>query len=45
MFVVCAVFFILHSLTGDSIFGLTASLIFLSACVFFLVPLLRNWEK
>jgi hypothetical protein len=45
MFLVCAVFFILQSLTDNNIFGLSASVIFLVACVFFLVPLLRNWKK
>jgi len=45
LFSVCAVFFIMQSLTDNNIFGLTGSIVFLAGCVSFLIPLVINWNK
>jgi hypothetical protein len=42
--VVCAVLFILQSLTDNNVFGLTGSLVFLAGCVAFIVPLVTGWN-
>ncbi|MFC1915093.1 cytochrome oxidase subunit III [Chloroflexota bacterium] len=45
LFLVCAVFFIMQSLTDNNIFGFTGSLIFLAACFVFLIPLILSRGK
>jgi len=45
LFLVCAVFFILDSLTDNNTFGLTGSIVFLAGCIVFLLPLVYNWNN
>lgn len=47
LFVVCAGFFIASAVRGGSILGVIGSVIFLVACVVFIVPLVkvRNRDK
>ncbi|HUU64867.1 MAG TPA: hypothetical protein VMW37_02025 [Dehalococcoidales bacterium] len=45
LFLVCAVFFIMQSLTDNNIFGLIGSVVFLTGCVAFLIPLVHHWNK
>ena len=45
LFLVCAVFFIMQSLTDSNIFGLIGSFIFLTGCVAFLIPLVHHWNE
>jgi len=42
LFMVCALFFIAQSIAAGSVFGLIASIIFLAACVVFIIPLVRG---
>lgn len=42
LFMVCAFFFIAQSIVDGSVFGLVASIIFLAACVVFIIPLVRG---
>jgi hypothetical protein len=42
LFVICALFFILSSLRNRDLFALAGSIIFLAACVVFLLPLVRS---
>jgi len=39
LFIICAMFFIASSIASGDGLGLAASLVFLLACVFFIVPL------
>ena len=45
LFLVCAVFFILHNLADSNVFGLIGSVFFLVGCVVFLIPLFYNWSR
>jgi len=45
LFLVCAVFFIMQSLTDNNIFSLIGSVVFLTGCVAFLIPLVHHWNK
>ena len=41
LFLVCAVLFVASSIKNHDIIALTASIVFLIACVVFMIPLLR----
>lgn len=45
LFVLCAVFFIFASISNGDILTLLGSLLFLIACLFFLVPLLTTYTN
>jgi len=45
LFLVCAIFFIAQSLTDNNTLGLSASIIFFTGCIAFLIPLVGNWRK
>ncbi len=45
LFLVCAVFFIVQSLTDNNLLGLSGSIFFLAGCIAFLIPLVSNWHK
>jgi len=45
LFLICAIFFILQSLTDNNTFGLTGSVVFLVGCLAFLIPLALNWKE
>ncbi len=45
LFIVCAIFFIASSLKNGDILTFIGSVIFLIACVVFLIPLLRTIKK
>jgi len=42
LFIACAGFFIASSVATDNILSLTASIIFLVACTFFIIPLVNK---
>ncbi len=42
LFIICAAFFIASSIKNRDFLSLAASLIFLIACVFFIIPLLKR---
>jgi len=42
LFMVCAFFFIAQSIVNGSALGLVASIIFLVACVVFIIPLVQG---
>jgi len=45
LFIICAIFFMASSLKNNDIWTFTGSIIFLAACVVFLIPLLKPNEK
>jgi hypothetical protein len=45
LFILCAAFFILSSIRSGDMLALSGSLIFLIACGFFLVPLVRAMRR
>jgi hypothetical protein len=45
LFVVCAGFFIVSSIQNQDTFGLAASIIFLIACIVFLIPLVFKQKR
>lgn len=45
LFIVCAAFFIAASIKGDNTLTLIGSVIFLVACVVFLIPLVTGEDK
>ena len=45
LFIICAIFFIASSLKNHDILTFTASVIFLIACIFFLIPLVKSNKK
>jgi hypothetical protein len=42
LFVICALFFIASSLKNHDLLALIASMIFLVACIIFIVPLIKS---
>jgi len=42
LFVLCALLFIASSIRNQDRLSLTASLLFLAACAFFIIPLIRE---
>ena len=45
IFIVCAIFFIIESLSAGNILFLVASLVFLGGCIVFLIPLVAGWNR
>jgi 4-amino-4-deoxy-L-arabinose transferase-like glycosyltransferase len=45
LFIICAIFFIASSVASGDRLGLAASLVFLLACIFFIIPLLEKPEQ
>lgn len=45
LFIVCAIFFLVSSVNNRDWFALIASLVFLVACVIFLIPLVKSGRK
>ena len=45
LFIICAIFFIASSLKNHDILTLIGSVIFLIACIVFLIPLVRSNKK
>jgi len=45
LFIVCAIFFIASSLKNEDTLALIGSVIFLIACIVFLMPLIRAIKK
>jgi predicted membrane channel-forming protein YqfA (hemolysin III family) len=45
LFVICAIFFIVSSLKNHDTLALIASIIFLIACIIFLIPLFESFKK
>jgi uncharacterized membrane protein YhhN len=45
LFIVCAIFFIASSLKNEDTLTLIGSVVFLIACIVFLMPLLRSIKK
>lgn len=45
LFIICAIFFIVSSLKNHDILTFLGSVIFLIACIVFLIPLVRSNKK
>jgi hypothetical protein len=45
LFVLCAVLYILSSMESRSITGLLGSVVFLIACIFFIIPFIRKDDE
>lgn len=45
LFIICAAFFIASSIKNRDFLSLAASIIFLMACVFFIIPLVKKGKQ
>ena len=45
LFLLCAILFIVQSLTDNQAMGLAGSVVFLLGCIVFLIPLIRDWHE
>ncbi len=45
LFIICAAFFIASSIKNRDFLSLAASIIFLMACVFFIIPLMKKGKQ
>jgi predicted membrane channel-forming protein YqfA (hemolysin III family) len=45
LFIVCAAFFIVSSLLNKDIWTFAGSIVFLAACIVFLIPLLKSDKR
>jgi len=45
LFLICAIFFIVQSLSGSDVMGLIGSIIFFLGCIAFIIPLLQSWRE
>jgi uncharacterized membrane protein YtjA (UPF0391 family) len=45
LFIICAAFFIASSIKNRDFLSLAASIIFLIACVFFIIPLVKKEKR